>query len=115
MIRRILTTYFHSADAELALELRIAYAAEFKCSLNTIHDAYSVPAQHYKRLCGLYKKKAKELIFNKPLSSKLDLSDPRLAKYKLELMDIEEEIQKCKESPAWLELDANSGYPLYPE
>ena len=100
MVRRILTTYFHSADSELALELRNDWSTVSKGTLSTIHDCYSARAEDYKKLCAAYKKKAKEVLFDRQLSNKIDLSDPELEVFRLELIEIEKVVQKNKKNPA---------------
>ena len=115
MVRRILTTYFHSTDAEITLKLKVRYFNQTGLSLNSIHDSYSVKAEHYQLLCRLYKEVAKEVAFDKPLITKLKLDCPLLKPFKEKLEGLDLKIGLSKENKAWKNLTKTTGYPLYPE
>jgi hypothetical protein len=115
MVRRLLTTFFHSSDAEVALKLRVLYFEATGRSLNSVHDAYSVRASDYRPLCALYKKALKEVIFDKTLAIKIDVNCNTLLDIKKELEILDAQIAAHKEAADWVHLSNNTGYPLYPE
>ena len=115
MVRRILTTYFHSTDAEITLNLKCRYFQKTGLSLNSIHDAYSVKAEHYVVLCNLYKEVVKEVVFDKPLRAKLDLHYVQLKPFIQRLNNLDLKIKEEKQKNARRKLTETTGYPLYPE
>jgi hypothetical protein len=115
MVRRLLTTFFHSSDAAVALKLRVLYFEATGRSVNSVHDAYSVRAADYRLLCSLYKRALKEVIFDTKLSIKIDIDCNTLLQLKAELEAFDAHIAVCKKAPDWAQLSNNAGYPLYPE
>ena len=100
MTRRILTTYFHSTDAEITLNLKYRYFQKTGLSLNSVHDAYSVKAEHYELLCNLYKEVVKEVVFDKPFTAKLDLDYTQLKPFMQKLNNLELKIKEQKQKDA---------------
>jgi hypothetical protein len=100
MVRRILTTYFHSTDAEITLRLKIRYFEQTGLSLNSVHDSYSVKPEHYELLRRLYKEVAKEVVFDKPFTTKLKLDYKQLKPFEERLQNLNLKVKMNKQNKA---------------